>query len=423
MFAPISFILAFAASPALAADESVVSDSAESVSALVGNGDAAGKKKAKAAKGDAKKSKEAAPTTAPKSEGPAQNGSSSAPGKAASPAGSDRTGPAASGKQGSEARYRPDNQRPASNTSAARESSSGHEPASHESASHGSTERHESAGHASADRHSSTGGHVAADRHTAAARHAPATRARAARHRAVSHGYASHAYASHHAAWAAHRAPYHWYGPWRAGHPHYWYHGVFVYGPPVVYVGGGGGGDDAGGGGGSRAKEPKREVSRAGDWSIGVRGGSYLSGFQDGSGYGDAGLGIAARYRPIEPLGFEVAWTYHDATWSGNTSRIQQPLMVSAELFAFPWSRVSPYVLAGVTMTDRNIAQPSVFGQTFATEQDLWGPHGGLGIEFGLGKSASLNFDARFIGYVNKPVDDLARAGAVQANMGLNFYF
>lgn len=422
MFAPLSFMLAFAASPAFAADELTVSDSADSVATLVGDGDAAGKKKAKAAKGDAKKGKEAAP--APKAEGPAQSGN----GSAAGPATSDRAGPASSQKRTSPGRDRPDNQRPSSSASAARETSSGHEPASHDSAErrdsggHESADRHESAGHASADRHTSSGGHVAADRHTAAARHAPATRARAARHRAVSHGYASHAYASHHAAWASHRAPYHWYGPWRAGHPHYWYHGVFVYGPPVVVVGGGGGGNE-GGGDGPRAKEPKREVSRAGDWSIGVRGGSYLSGFQDGSGYGDAGLGIAARYRPIEPLGFEVAWTYHDATWSGNTSRIQQPLMVSAELFAFPWSRVSPYVLAGVTMTDRNIAQPSVFGQTFATEQDLWGPHGGLGIEFGLGKTASLNFDARFIGYVNKPEADLARAGAVQANMGLNFYF
>ncbi len=417
MFAPLSFLLALAASPALAAE-----DDADVAASLVGDADAAGKKKAKASKGDAKKGKDSAPT--PKSESPAQNGANSSPERAASPA-ADREGPAANSKRSSEARSRPDNQRPASRASSEREASSGHESAErHESAGHESAERHPSASHASADRHSSKGGHVAADRHTAAARHAPATRAAAARHRAASRGHSSHGYASHHAAWNSHRTPYRWYGPWRAGHPTHWYHGVFVYGPPVVYVGGGGGGNGGGeGGGGSRAKEPKREVSRAGDWSIGVRGGSYLSGFQDGSGYGDAGLGIAARYRPIEPLGFEVAWTYHDATWSGNTSRIQQPLMVSAELFAFPWSRVSPYVLAGVTMTDRNIAQPSVFGQTFATEQDLWGPHGGLGIEFGLGKTASLNFDARFIGYVNKPEDDPARAGAVQANMGLNFYF
>lgn len=60
-------------------------------------------------------------------------------------------------------------------------------------------------------------------RHAAAARHAAAVR----------HHTAAHA------AWVSHRAPPRgwWYRPWRAGYPHYWYHGVFVYGPPPVYVG------------------------------------------------------------------------------------------------------------------------------------------------------------------------------------------
>jgi hypothetical protein len=183
----------------------------------------------------------------------------------------------------------------------------------------------------------------------------------------------------------------------------------------------GGGGSDAGGGG--KARGPRRDVDRNGDFSIGVQGGSYLSGFGPGEGYGDAGLGLNVRYRPIESLGFEAAWTYHDASWSADTSRIQQPLQVSAQVFAFPWTRVSPYVLAGVTVTDRNIHQPLAGASDLETDASLWGPHAGVGIEFALGENVGLDFDARFIGYVNKPASDPSAAGAFQGNMGLNFYF
>lgn len=373
MFASLTLALALSSPPVLAADTPMLS-------ALLGDADAVGKKK-KAAKEEAKKG--------PSNNGPAQNPTPSKPERAES-AGSDTPEPAKRAKSSNATKKRPENQR---------------ESADPESAGRRPAERQ-----ASGERHGNGSGHQAANRHTAAARHAPNTRRAAAVHRS---SYRAHS--SRHAAWADRHRPAHWYSPWRVGHPHYWYHGVFVYGP-----------SDAGDGGGQsrgQAKGPQREVSRDGEWSIGLRGASYLSGFEDGSTYGDAGLGVALRYRPIESLGFEAAWTYHDAAWSGAATRIQQPLQVSAELFAFPWSRVSPYVLGGITMTDRNIAEPAVFGKTFETEQDLWGPHGGLGIEFGLGKSASLNFDARFIGYVNKPTNDPSRTGALQANMGLNFYF
>lgn len=374
MFASLTLALVLSSPPVLANDTPVVSG-------LVGDADAVGKKK-KAAKEEAKK-------------GPSNKGNP-APSKPerAEAAGSDPPKPAERAKSKPAEKKRPENQRRRESTE-------------HESAERRPEERHESG-----ERHGNNSGHVAANRHTAAARHAPHTRMAAAAHRSAYHGHTSR-----HAAWAERHRPYRWYGPWRAGHPHHWYHGVFVYGPSVAYSG------DGGGGSRGPSNAPKREVSRDGEWSVGLRGASYLSGFQDGSSYGDAGLGVAVRYRPIESLGFEAAWTYHDSAWSGEATRIQQPLQVSAQLFAFPWSRVSPYVLGGITMTDRNIAEPAVFGTTFETEQDLWGPHGGLGIEFGLGKSASLNFDARFIGYVNKPSDDPARTGALQANMGLNFYF
>ncbi|MBM4369971.1 MAG: outer membrane beta-barrel protein [Deltaproteobacteria bacterium] len=230
-----------------------------------------------------------------------------------------------------------------------------------------------------------------------------------------------HAAAAHHAAWVRHHGPRYWYSPWRPGVRVHWYHGVFIYGPPVVVVDGDGHSHVRREG--EAPEAPKPQVERAGKFSLGVRGATYISDFYgEGRGYGDAGLGLAARYRIIDPLGIEAQWTYHDQSWSQDTSRIQQPLSVSAQLFAFPWTKVNPYVLAGVTVTDRNIDQ-SLAGGTFQTDEALWGPHGGLGLEFGLGKDVSLNFDARWIGYVNKEETDPAVPGAFQGNMGLNFYF
>jgi hypothetical protein len=46
-----------------------------------------------------------------------------------------------------------------------------------------------------------------------------------------------------------------------------------------------------------------------------------------------------------------------------------------------------------------------------------------VGLELGIGERASVNFDVRGIGYLNHNPEDLSRAGAVQANMGVNFYF
>jgi hypothetical protein len=238
-----------------------------------------------------------------------------------------------------------------------------------------------------------------------------------------------HVYASHGPSdnwrndyWSHHHGPaprYHWSRPgtwfvsWHPGRPHYWYHGVFVYGPPPTYHGSNT----------SKAAAPERKVNHAGDWSVGLRGGSYLSGYDNGTAFGDFGLGVAARYRVVEPLGFEVQWTYHDDTWSTGTERIDSPLSASVELFAFPWSKVNPYVLAGVTSTGRNIQDEIAPNRVVNSDQAFWGPHLGLGVEIGLSKKTTLNFDARFMGYLNHEIDDHAAGGATQLNTGVNFYF
>lgn len=249
--------------------------------------------------------------------------------------------------------------------------------------------------------------HAAAVHHASAARHHYAARAEAARWR---HNYVRHHYV--HARWYR---PVTWFRPWYPGRPHYWYHGVFVYGPGPVYVGPR-----------SEARSsaaPERKVNHEGQFAVGVRAGSYISGYTNGASYGDFGLGIAARYRPIEPLGLELQWNYHDDTWAQGTERIQQPLSASVELFAVPWSKVNPYALAGLTLTNRNIQDDTGDRATVTSDASMWGPHVGLGIEFGLSDKTSLNFDGRWMGYLNRPEGDPAYPGAFQGNMGLNFYF
>jgi opacity protein-like surface antigen len=204
-----------------------------------------------------------------------------------------------------------------------------------------------------------------------------------------------------------------------------WSYGVFIYPPPprpVMIV-------ESTTVATTSAPEPEidRSVDRSRSFSVGLRGGSYLSGYHEGPGFGDFGMGVAARYRAAEALGFEVAWLYHDNTWTRETERISQPLSASVELFAFPWTRFNPYVFTGVTWTSRNyhdqIGVGPNAGMTVDVEDSLFGPHGGLGLEFGVGQNASVNLETRFIGYLNKEETDISRAGALQANLGFNFYF
>jgi hypothetical protein len=239
--------------------------------------------------------------------------------------------------------------------------------------------------------------------------------------------------AAHHTAVARDRAAHHawidrhsWHpGPYRYGwHPH-WAAGVFYYGPAPWYretvVVDGGGEVQA------SPAEPERSVDRTGTFAVGLRGGSYLSGYSGGPGYGDFGMGLAARYRASEALGFELAWQYHDQSWTRTTDRINTPLSASVELFAFPWTRFNPYVFGGLIWTGRNyddpIHQGSWDSQRVTVNDTLFGPQGGVGLELGVGQKASVNMEARFIGYVDKPVNDPSSPGAMQADLGFNFYF
>ena len=278
--------------------------------------------------------------------------------------------------------------------------------------------------------HNAHANHGRAHDHRVARAHAKARHNHRAHHRHHSHArWARRAYHRRH-----HRGLHHWswwhrphwpwysyyYGPWYRPN---WAYGVFIYGHrPVVhhttYV--------AGAPQPEPQPEPVRKVDRTHKWAVGIRGGSYMSGYQNGPGFGDFGLGISGRYRAAESLGFELSWAHHDQTWTESTERWSEPFAASVQLFAWPWTRFNPYLSAGVTWTDRSYRD--LWTDRYGTHQVsedhvIFGPHGGLGLEFGVGDNASINLEGRLIGYLNIEDEDYAVPSAVQTTAGVTLSF
>ena len=203
------------------------------------------------------------------------------------------------------------------------------------------------------------------------------------------------------------------------------YHGVFVYGPPPVHhhryarsrnvvV--------------EEAHLPSRTLDRSGSVAVGIQGGSIFSGYEDASGYADAGLGLGVRYRPAEAIGLEASVTHYNQTFNPQSERLQTVGQVSAELFAFPWTRVSPYAIGGLTFNARQFDDDRLNDfsgnvDNYRTADLQWGPHAGLGIEFALGHSVAIDLEARYTGFVTGRDDDPTLGGAFQTTAGLKAHF
>lgn len=168
---------------------------------------------------------------------------------------------------------------------------------------------------------------------------------------------------------------------------------------------------------------PANFVDRAGQFSLGLAGGSYVSGYESGSSYGDFGLGLVGRYRATPALGFEAAWSHYR---DGAGERATSPLSLSFEAFGYPTSRVNPYFLAGVTFTGRHIEDTFCEGEDFTTlttDDTLFGPHAGLGLEIAVGKNATIDLEGRVTSYLDVGPEDPTVPASLQGKVGFNFYF
>ena len=202
----------------------------------------------------------------------------------------------------------------------------------------------------------------------------------------------------------------------------HWYHGVFVYGPNPWHHGRVRSGHYSGT---NVAPLPSRSIDRNNVFSIGVKGGSFASGYDLGGEFSDFGLGVNARFRPVEGLGFEISYSHHDDTFDGETERVTTVLSPSVQVFAAPWTRFSPYASLGVTWVDRDYSDTwsDGFDMHHTTSTDSsFGPHVGAGIEVALGQHAAIDFEARAIGFLDAQEDGTI-PGAVQGTVGANWYF
>lgn len=185
--------------------------------------------------------------------------------------------------------------------------------------------------------------------------------------------------------------------------------GVFVYGPyPRYHTAYRGAPGPV-----AQAHMPVRQVDRNNSLALGLKAGSLLSGTESGQYYTDPGLGLMLRYRPVETVGLQADLMHHAASLDTGVRRNSQAA-ASLQLFAYPWTRVSPYVLGGVTWTGRNVPEGDGVRNDLLT-----GLHGGLGLHLGIGQRVGLELEGRYVGYLGR--DGVSPLGALQGTAGLSF--
>jgi opacity protein-like surface antigen len=128
-------------------------------------------------------------------------------------------------------------------------------------------------------------------------------------------------------------------------------------------------------------------------------------------------------------VGLEFALSTHAENWDSSSERDHTVTQGSVMLFASPWSRISPYALAGVTHTSRDVNDEILDRSTdqvttVSTRAPQYGLHGGLGVEFSVGKNLAFDLEARYVGYVNETnPEDPSIPGAFTTTAGFLVYF
>jgi hypothetical protein len=194
--------------------------------------------------------------------------------------------------------------------------------------------------------------------------------------------------------------------------------GLFLFGPML------GTHDQYADGGPVKKRDlPHREVERAGSVAIGLRGGVYGSSTPDASAvYADPGAGLSLRYRPLEFVGIEASAAHYVGSAGvegAEPLRTATPLAGSAQIFAFPWSRVSPFGTVGATA---NLAGAQLIGADDDGSAVLWGPHAGLGVELAIGQSLAFDLEGRF-NYLLNAADSGAAPANLTGGLGMLFHF
>ena len=126
----------------------------------------------------------------------------------------------------------------------------------------------------------------------------------------------------------------------------------------------------------------------------------------------DISWGAAVGYRVFDPIGLELSYINHS---SDGTISTLSPLEASGHLYLFPWTGVSPYISAGVSVAEQQGAKNHT--QYNLPDDYAYGLHGGLGVEIGFGQHISLNAEGKYTQFQN------VEKRNTQLIAGINYYF
>ncbi len=141
--------------------------------------------------------------------------------------------------------------------------------------------------------------------------------------------------------------------------------------------------------------------------------------------WSDPGAGLMLEWMPAKVLGIELGLIGYDDLRLGDTERTHTAVQGSLIGYAFPEAVVTPYALGGVTHQGRRVDDTyydGAFDRNFRTDQAVWGPHAGLGLELRAGHFV-VNLEGRGIGYVNADRSEAALPGALQTTLALGAMF
>jgi hypothetical protein len=167
---------------------------------------------------------------------------------------------------------------------------------------------------------------------------------------------------------------------------------------------------------------PERAVNRTSTLALGAGLAQHVSLGSSGV-LADPGVSFTARYRPVETLGFEVGVGHFDGRNSPDEVRSNTNVNGQVKLFAFPWSRVSPYALVGGTYNVANLHSGLVAHDLRPRDyrNGQLGLDGGLGVQLSLGSCAALDLEGKYLRWLGR--EDGQAPGALQLGGGLSLHF
>jgi hypothetical protein len=163
---------------------------------------------------------------------------------------------------------------------------------------------------------------------------------------------------------------------------------------------------------------PPRPYNRS-EWGINMRVEGIALGRSSASSSGMGGLGLGLRFRPVPAFAMELGADLVGGIDFNGYQRLETPLSFSGLVYVNPRSKVQFYLTGGVDWSHARISaddgttptlgyrdgsyRMSMMSEGYKQDYYYLGGHGGVGLEFRLGKHVALDLDT--IGFIRSRVD------------------